>query len=214
MWKRTRSVCLLLAGLCALAPAALAHPHVWVTVRSELVYADDGSITAIRHKWTFDDMFSAFATQGLKKDGQGKVAAEELASLAEVNVTSLKEFDFFSHAKINGKKSAFDAPKDYYLAQDKDVLTLHFTLPFKSPQKTQKLDLEIYDPAYFVAFALADDHPMVLVGAPATCELTLARPDAGATAAGQRLSEAFFNSLEATRNYGAQFANKVAVKCP
>ncbi len=214
MLKRISTLFLLLAGLCAIVSTAYAHPHVWVTVRSELVYADDGSITAIRHRWTFDDMFSAFATQGLKKNEQGNVAAEELASLAEVNVTSLKEFDFFSQAKINGRKSPFDTPKDYYLVQDKDVLTLHFTLPFKSPQKAQKLDLEIYDPAYFVAFALADDNPMVLVGAPPKCELTLARPAADATAAGQRLSEAFFNSPDGASNYGAQFANKVAVKCP
>lgn len=214
MAQRTWSVLLLLAALGGLAPSAYAHPHVWVTVRSELIYADDGAIAAIRHKWTFDDMFSAFATQGLKKDAQGKIAAEELASLAEVNVASLKEFDFFSHAKINGKKSPFDAPKEYYLEQDNDVLTLRFTLPFKTPQKAQKLDLEIYDPAYFVAFALADDNPMALVGAPPKCELTLARPAADATAASQRLSEAFFNSPDGASNYGAQFANRVAVRCP
>jgi hypothetical protein len=41
-----------------------AHPHVWVTMTEELLYAPDGSVTGVRHAWTFDDMFSAFATQG------------------------------------------------------------------------------------------------------------------------------------------------------
>jgi hypothetical protein len=31
---------------------------------------------------------------------------------------------------------------------------------------------------------------------------------------GQTLSEAFFNQLTAADNWGAQFANKMAVKCP
>jgi ABC-type uncharacterized transport system substrate-binding protein len=43
------------------AGAAQAHPHVWVTAASELVFTTDGSITGVRHAWTFDDMFSAYA---------------------------------------------------------------------------------------------------------------------------------------------------------
>ena len=52
---------------------ASAHPHVWVTVKSELVYAPDGSVTGVRHAWTFDDMFSVFAIQGLESQEEGRV---------------------------------------------------------------------------------------------------------------------------------------------
>ena len=38
---------------------AEAHPHVWVTFHSEVLYAADGTMTGVRHAWTFDDMFSA-----------------------------------------------------------------------------------------------------------------------------------------------------------
>ena len=79
--------------------SASAHPHVWVTMQSELVYAPDGTVTGMRHAWTFDDMFSAFATQGIEAKKKGEFTREELAPLAEVNVTSLKEFDFFTYAK-------------------------------------------------------------------------------------------------------------------
>ena len=58
--------CLALAVLVLFAAGkAQAHPHVWVTMKSELVYGADGSATGVRHAWTFDDMFSTFATQGL-----------------------------------------------------------------------------------------------------------------------------------------------------
>src|SRR5262249_21040943 len=121
------------AASIAAAGAASAHPHVWVTVKSEVVYAPDGSVTGIRHAWTFDDMFSAFATQGLESKQKGAFTREELAPLAEVNVTSLKEFKFFTFAKADGKRAAFTDPVDYYLDYKDSVLTLHFTLPLKAP---------------------------------------------------------------------------------
>ena len=62
-----------LAFLIAATLRAEAHPHVWVTMTEELVYAPDGSVTGVRHAWTFDDMFSAYATQGLRPEDQGAV---------------------------------------------------------------------------------------------------------------------------------------------
>ena len=43
--------------------AALAHPHVYVTMKSDIVYDAEGRMTGIRHHWTFDDMFSACASK-------------------------------------------------------------------------------------------------------------------------------------------------------
>src|SRR5690606_28911769 len=45
--------------LIASAPAQ-AHPHVWVTMQSTILYGTDGKVTGVRHAWSFDDMFSAF----------------------------------------------------------------------------------------------------------------------------------------------------------
>ena len=85
------------------ATAAQAHPHVWITSSSELVYAEDGSITGVRHAWTFDDMFSTYALQGIETKTKGVYTREELAPLAQTNVESLKEFAYFTFAKSDGK---------------------------------------------------------------------------------------------------------------
>jgi len=194
-----------------------AHPHVWVTMTEELLYAPDGSVTGVRHAWTFDDMFSAFAIQGLEHKTKDTFTREELAPLAKVNVESLKEYGYFTYAKVNGKrdKDAFDEPLDYWLAYDpKDaVLTLHFTLPFKAPVKAQTLDIEVYDGTYFVDFALAEKEPVSLVGAPQACKLAVARPGESGAAA-SKPGEAFFNNLTPGSNFGAQYSNKISVKCP
>jgi ABC-type uncharacterized transport system substrate-binding protein len=205
------------AGLLAGLAGASAHPHVWVTMQNELVYAPDGAITGLRYNWTFDDMFSAFATQGVDAKKPGQFTREDLAPLAKENINSLKDFGYFTVAKANGKKIELKEPTDYYLDYNaKDtVLTLHFTVPLKTPIKTKELNLEIYDPEYFVDFSFKDvKEPVTLAGAPSACKLTIAKPQEAAVPPGQQLGEAFFNQLSAADNWGAQFANKISVKCP
>src|SRR3954466_563501 len=126
------------AAILAASGAASAQPHVWVTMKSEVVYAPDGSVTGVRHAWTFDDMFSVFATQGIDTKTKGEFTRDELKPLAQTNVESLKDFDYFTYAKSDGKKLEFAEPLgDYYLDYDskETVLTLHFTLPLKRPLK-------------------------------------------------------------------------------
>jgi ABC-type uncharacterized transport system substrate-binding protein len=214
MKQAFRTVLCSFLALLAVAGAAQAHPHVWVTMTSEVVYAPDGSATGVRYAWAFDDMFSAFATQGIETKQKGVFTREDLAPLAQVNVDSLKDFDYFTYAKANGKKAEFNGPTDYWLEYKKEVLILHFTLPFKSPVKAKKLDVEVYDPTYFVDFALAEKDPVKLVGAPAQCKLTVVQPTDANVASNGPINEQFFNSLDASSNWGAQFANKILVACP
>src|ERR1700741_605298 len=69
----------------------------------------------VRHAWTFDDMFSAYAVQGLEGKTKGAYTREELAPLAQTNVESLKEYAYFTFARADGKKERFNEPVDYYL---------------------------------------------------------------------------------------------------
>jgi ABC-type uncharacterized transport system substrate-binding protein len=202
----------LLISVIVAAPAR-AHPHVWVTATSELLYREDGSIVGIRHAWTFDDMFSTYALQGIAQKTSGTYTREELADLAQTNVESLKEYRYFTYAKSGdgepSKKQPFGEPVDYFLEYKDGALVLHFTLPFTTPVKAKELAVEIYDPTYFVDFELDDKDPIKLVSAPAGCTVALQRPSApGAT----KPSEDIFNS-GANANYGMMFANKIKVTC-
>jgi len=191
----------------------LAHPHVWVTLNSELVFAPDGTVAAVRHAWTFDEMFSSFAIQGLDKNNDGKFSREELKELAEVNVTSLEEFNYFSVAKSGGKDVTFDKPKDYWLEADKDnVLTLHFTLPLKAKAAKGDFTVDVYDSTFFVDLTFADGAVVKLDGAPAGCVAEIKRPQSQGTTQ-SNLSESFFNSLSASSQFGSQFANRISLSC-
>jgi ABC-type uncharacterized transport system substrate-binding protein len=203
------------AGL--MSAAAQAHPHVWATIKTDLIYAPDGSVTAVRHAWTFDDMFSAFATLGIKAKVKGQFSREELQPLAKVNIDSLKAFAYFTYASIDDvkEKNAFGDAVDYWLDYDPKAkaLTLHFTLPFKKPAKAKVLKIQVYDPEFFIDFAFAKKNPVTLVGAPAPCAAWTEKPNDPHFLSSQNLNSAFVAS-EAYIGLGAEFANNILVQCP
>lgn len=211
-----RRVFLSLAVLCALALAPMraeAHPHVWVTMKTEFVYGPDGQLTALKQAWTFDEAFSAFALQGMPKGKDGKYGDDVLKPLAQTNIDSLKEYDYFVYGKTSSHKVAFKDPENYFLTYENDTLTLHFTLPLKKPLAIKGTAVfETYDPTFFVSFSMADKNPVVMAGLPKACSTQLVRPDEQAQT--QKLGEAFFANPNAAANYGAQFADKVLVSCP
>lgn len=93
---------------------ASAHPHVWVSVETT-VLVEKGTITGFRHKWSFDEFYTAMAIQGLDTNKDGIYSREELAELAQVNIEGLKDFKFFTFAKLGAAELELDAPKDYWL---------------------------------------------------------------------------------------------------
>jgi ABC-type uncharacterized transport system substrate-binding protein len=206
---------LVLAGFGLLPLPARAHPHVWVVARAEILFAPDGKVVAIRHAWTFDEMYSAFATQGLGKDGKPPTR-EELAPLAKTNVESLAEFQYFTAAKTGPKFYEFNAPTDYELeADDKKLVTLRFTLPLKTPVSAQKpFTLMVYDPTYFVSFELAKADPVALKNAPAGCSLTTLKPEPLNSADKGKLDESFFTGLPISSDFGIKLAPRSILACP
>jgi ABC-type uncharacterized transport system substrate-binding protein len=217
MMQRFLPALAMCAGLMMACSAASSHPHVWVTVKSELIYAPDGAVTGVRHAWTFDDMFSTFATQGIESKKKGEFTREELAPLADVNVNSLKEYDYFTYAKANGKQVEFNDPAaGYYLDfNPKDtVLTLHFVLPVKTPVKAKDFTIEVFDREFFVDFSFAEKNPVKLVGAPAHCKLKLVNPEQMSADLSMRLSALAADQRDPTLTIGSEFANKIVVQCP
>jgi ABC-type uncharacterized transport system substrate-binding protein len=206
--------CLILLGLCNVDQAS-AHPHVWITMTEELLFAPDGKLTAVANHWTFDEGYSAYAVQGVPTQPDGSIARETLDVLAKSNTEALEEFGYFTTIRSDGKKLVLDSPKDYSLNYDGHSLTYTMTLPVKEPMKPGKVTfIEIYDPTYFVSFSFADQpDPVAMTTAPKGCALTVARPKQDPQPS-QNLSEAFFNSLSAGSNFGAQFSSRIVLACP
>jgi len=209
-----RLVGLLLAAAGVLgAAAAQAHPDVRIASASELIYAPDGSVTGVRHAWTFDETFTRGALEEVESKTKGVYTREELAPLARINAESLKEFGYFTFAKADGKTARFNGPVDYFMEYTDGALTLHFTLPLRTPVKPKELVIEVFDASFFAAFRFAETGSVRLVGAPAACNLDIARrPQGGAPSAGTG-NEPPLADAEG-EDSGTVFANRITVTCP
>jgi len=159
------------------------------------------------------------AIEGLDTNKDGTYSKEELQPLAQVNVESLKDFDYFTFVHFEGEEDKtlpLKPPVDYWIDYDKNVLTLHFTLPLEKPVDThgKPVQVDVYDPSFFVAFSFATEKPVTLAGADTKgCAAEIILPDPNTTADYKALTESFFSQLGPNSNFGSQFAQTATIKC-
>ena len=212
--RKTAGTAALVFALAAAAPAA-AHPHVWVTVRSQLAFTPDGKIAAVVHDWVFDEMYSSFATQGLAKPGE-LVKREQFEPLARENAGGLAEAGYFTTLKIGGKAVEFGSVTDYWMEERPDhLVAFHVTVPLKEPTRPSKLlTLRVADPEFFIDFEYDDKSPVTLVSAPAGCSASVAKPKPLEDGDKSKLSESFFTNLSPGANFGFKMASTAIIACP
>ncbi len=205
---------LIALGVAGVPRKAEAHPHVWVSVETTVVY-DKGTIAGFRHRWTFDELYTTMAIQGLDANNDGAYDRKELAELAQVNMDGLKEFNYFTQAKLDAQPLKTDGPKDYWLEYKDGVLALNFVLPLAQPvlAEADGFSFAVSDPSFFIAFDLAKDHPIRLSeGAPAGCQANILTAEQD-KAELERLGQAFQQELGGAA-MGIGVAKSIAVSCP
>ena len=176
--KALRATAILCVGLLGAVATAQAHPHVFVTAKSEIVF-EGGKVVAIQNHWTFDEFYTAMAVEGLDTNNDGIYSREELAELTKVNMAGLTEFDFFTFAKSGEAKVRFSAPVDAWMEHNDGLLSLHFKLPLAAPDVPGPKGLMVAntDPSLFIAFDMAKGDAVTLAGAPAGCTVIVGEMD-------------------------------------
>jgi ABC-type uncharacterized transport system substrate-binding protein len=162
------AVCILLLFL----GGASAHPHVWVIMKCKVIFDASGSVVALQHSWSFDEMTSAFAIQGVKSR-EGALTREDLASHAMEQIASLRKVGYFTTVLIGNAQREFNTVSDYWLEFDGKLLTLHFALPLTIALTPKSLTIEVYDPSYFVDLRFAEESPIELILAPGGCKFSI-----------------------------------------
>jgi len=116
--------CILLAGGIALgAAAAEAHPHVWITAKSEVIYAADGTITGVESLKEFG--YFTFA----KADGKKERFLEPVDYFLEYKDSLLTlHFTLPAKAPFKAKQAALEVFDPSYFIdfkfEDKDPVKL------------------------------------------------------------------------------------------
>lgn len=196
-----------------LASPAFAHPHVWVTAKAEIVFAPDGKVTGVRHHWTFDEAYTAYVTQGLDKNNDGRLAPEELQELADENAASLNEFDYFTVLKARGKPQTFDPPREARMTMEKTQVSMSFLLPLKAPvAPSGAVSVEIEDPTFFVYFSLTEGQAAIsLANAPQGCVTSIAKAKPLDATMQQILQD---EGAIQPQDIGIEYSNRAIIACP
>jgi len=159
---------LMLLALALTAGAAQAHPHVWIVMTSAVLYAPDGTVTGVRHAWTFDEFYSQFATDRIDRNKNGKFDPPELQELANSYAKNLKDFRYFTYIQAGGRSVEPGAPTNARAAFDKGQLTFAFRLPLAKPvdPATAKFSYASFDPTYYIDIAPVQVSPVAFSGTP------------------------------------------------
>ena len=215
----TASRALVLAtGLMLTPQLAAAHPHVWITARSDVVFNEAGLIVAVVNDWTLDEAYSAVASDGLDVNHDGTYDTSELEPLTKENIDSLKDFEYFTYVYQNAQKVSLATPDDASQSMMGRNLRLRFRVPLSTPidPKTQAFTYRVYDPSFYIAVEFDPSQPVHVVAAPSGCESKIEPPKQTEELSSTKdmlASKPMDWQAPVEENFGALFADVVAVHC-
>lgn len=181
---KARCLCIALFLWASGLTPALAHPHVWIDMKTDLAFNDQKQLTALTVTWTFDEFYSAFAVEDFKKTSDGGYATSDLDKLVDVNLTNLKDWNYFTEVIANGKPVKFGTAKNAGASYDKKLgrFTMIFTVPLAAPvaaTAAAPVQFRIYDPSFYIAIDYVKTDPIHMVsGAHDGCAVTVKIPNA------------------------------------
>lgn len=188
-------------------------------MNSDVVFNEQGLIQGINVMWTFDDGYTQMALDGLDADGDGTYSQSEIAPLTKENIASLKDYDYFTVMRFNGKKLDIGNVTEFGQIWSNNKLSLHFQVPLKNPLDPidGEFAVKIYDPDFFIAIDYVKDDPVSVIGnIPKQCQLLL-KPvptDAEIDATRQMLSTKGQDwKPENNEDFGALFAQPAIITC-
>ena len=208
---------LLGAGLLAAGPA-LAHPHVWIDTRIEVILDAENQATGLRISWTYDDLYSLYiiGDKGLDPDWDGALTTEEVAGLAGFDMAWDEGFAGDTYALTGDRALALSRPVEWTAGYAGGKISSTHLRLFDVPVPVDAVPLvvQVYDPGYYVAYAIPFD-PVVTGGVGCSAQVFVPDLDAADEALKAALSE-YTPDIDLEAEFpaiGAAYAEEVRVTC-
>lgn len=199
--------------LAVLSFAAAAHPHSFISMKTELV-ADDAQISGLKMRWTMDEITSADLLYDAGDAKPGDEIWKKLAAEVMANVLSQHYFTEFWH---NGQKVKFlNRPITYGMARDGHQAVLTFILPLAQPQPLagKKYTFATFDPSYYVDMSYAEDRDVTLPAAlQKRCSIAVHTPKPSDETLNFAIALDKDDAPPEDMELGKQFAQQVTVQC-
>ena len=141
-----------------------AHPHVWIDAVVSPRF-EKGAVVALDITWRFDAFYSSVASEDFDSNGNGTLDPEELEALAQVSLTSLADYSYFTYVYLDGApiETVVDS-----LTVSREGEALHYAYAVALPEPVKpaerSLSFSLYDESYYVDVALDQTDPVRLAG--------------------------------------------------
>ncbi|WP_274627845.1 DUF1007 family protein [Arvimicrobium flavum] len=202
-----------LAALTAATPAYV-HPHVFAEARLDVDIDSGGNVSALKHVWRFDDVFSSTVLMEFDANQDLVLDETELREVSKTVYESIGEFGYFQLVTLDGKDVAMQTDELFANFEDNQLIILFQSKPREPLKLAGKIDFGVYDPTFYTAIEFVRDDQMAVNGMPANCTRTVIRPDPDEALAQnqQSLTEAFFNDPAGT-DMSKIFATRLELTC-
>lgn len=201
-------------GLAMAAMPAVAHPHVWIEMRSAALLDDRGHVAAIRLEWLFDRFYSAFAEEDLDTDRDRAVSGPEAQRWAENALGNLKESGYFTEIIVDGRSYTPSLAVDPVGRWRDGQLSMAFVVRLPEPVDPRRMAVGYmaYDPSFYIDIRHVDARAAGVEGrSHANCSAEVRRSDPSPEVIAS--AAALDRDETAPPGLGRLFADHVRVTC-
>jgi ABC-type uncharacterized transport system substrate-binding protein len=203
---------------CLAASPVLAHPHVWIDTKVEILLNDRNEATGLRISWTYDDLYSLYIVgdMGLDPDWDGTLTPEEVAQLSGFDMEWIEGYEGDTYALMAGAPLDLSGPRDWTAGYAGGKITSTHVRDFAAPVPVaaEPLVVQVYDPGYYTAYSIPSD-PVVTGGVGCLAQVFVPDLDAADAALKDALAE-YTPDVDLEAEFpaiGASFAEEVRLTC-
>lgn len=212
-----RAIPFLIFSSMAFAPGyALAHPHIFINAKADIVAGAGSNVAEIRNTWVFDEVFSSSVLLDFDKNGDNALDATELSAVGETVRKSMADYSYYTNLLQNGAKVPVSQPDVIHVSYSGGKITMEFAVkPAKPMPLKGKLIFGIYDETLYTAVDFAEDSDIKTSGKGfESCKRVVVRPDPDQIIAQNQatLTDMFFNDPTGT-NRSLLAATRLEVTC-
>jgi len=140
---------------------SFSHPHVFIDNSLKIVFNEKG-LANINLKWVFDEMFSGMIIYEFDKNKNGKFEASEIEEIRKGAFGHLKNFDYFTHIKINGQQFKVRYVQGFSASICKNKVVYYFSIPchVTAISTFKEVSISIYDKENYCSISLIQNNPV------------------------------------------------------
>ena len=196
----------------ALCRSVVSHPHMWIDLKSEIVFNKESNIAGIYQEWLFDDFYSVALLEDAAQhpDGVEQGLRTEISQI----LAGLHSWNYFTQIMVGTNEVQAKQVQQFETELRGNRVWLSFTTQLETPASptTEAFSYSIFDPTYYIEMYHFDDAIVAFRGSPSKgCKSEIQQADPSSEAIA--LSQSPVLDAQPDVSVGELFAETVAVVC-